>query len=329
MTIYDIAKAAGVSACTVSRVINGKAGMSEATREKIQKLLDEYGYTPNETARGLANKETKLIGILILDIRYTFHIQIAYNIQSELLLHGYCSLILNTGHSDEKKVEAIRLMEQRRVDGVVLVGSTFECESVKSAIKESLSDIPVVMTNGYLPLPNVHGILVNEKEGIEDCVRLLIKKGHQKLAFVLPNRTRSNLDKREGFQTEMERQGVARENQWIYEAPTSVEDGYNIMTKILKEHPDVEGVVCAEDLAAVGAIRALHDAGRKIPEEIALIGVDNSSCCEMCFPKLSSLNNRMEELSNEAGRILIDCLQGKENPERIMLYCAIQERETT
>lgn len=329
MTIYDIAKAANVSVCTVSRVVNGKSGMSEATREKVQKLLDEYGYTPNAAARGLANKETKLIGILILDIRYSFHIQIAYNIQSKLLLHDYCSFILNTGSSDQKKVEAIRLMAQRRVDGMVLVGSTFECESVKNAIRESLPNIPVVITNGYLPLPNVHGILANEKEGIEDCVRLLINKGHRKLAFILPNDTRSNSDKREGFQTEMERQGTARENQWIYESPTSVEDGYSIMTKILKDHSDIEGVIFAEDLAAVGAIRALHDAGRKIPDEVALIGVDNSTCCEMCFPKLSSLNNRMDEMGNEASRILIDSLQGKENPERIMLYCTIQQRETT
>ena len=97
MTIYDIARIAGVSASTVSRVVNNKPGIKEETRKQILALLEQYDYSPNETARGLVNKASRMIGILIADIRYAHHVDIAYYIEEEMGKHGYCSLILNTG----------------------------------------------------------------------------------------------------------------------------------------------------------------------------------------------------------------------------------------
>ena len=166
MTIYDIAKIAGVSASTVSRVANNKPGIKEETRQQIQSLLDQYDYRPNETARGLVNQSSRMIGILITDIRYEHHVDIAYHIEKEMERHGYCSLILNTGLSDEKKAQAITVLSQRRVDGAILVGSTFQCDAVKQALASRMEGKPVVITNGYLDLPNVKGVLVNEKEGL-------------------------------------------------------------------------------------------------------------------------------------------------------------------
>lgn len=155
MTIYDIAKIAGVSASTVSRVANHKPGIKEETRRQIQELLDQYDYRPNETARGLVNQSSRMIGILITDIRYAHHVDIAYHIEKEMEKQGYCSLILNTGLSDEKKIQAIKVLSQRRVDGAILVGSTFQCDAVKQALTTYLSKEPVIITNGYLDLPNV------------------------------------------------------------------------------------------------------------------------------------------------------------------------------
>ncbi len=329
MTIYDIAKIAGVSASTVSRVANHKPGIKEETRKQIQALLDEYDYRPNETARGLVNQSSKMIGILITDIRYAHHVDIAYYIEEELEKQGYCSLILNTGLSDEKKVHAIKLLSQRRVDGVILVGSTFQCDAVKAALASCFRKEPVVITNGYLELPNVKGVLVNEQEGMEACVRLMAKKGHTKLAFVLPNHTPSNLSKEKGFQTGMEALGWKREDLWIYTSPTTLEDGKRVTEQILNDHPDVEGIIFGEDLAAVSGIRLLVDKKIPVPRQVAVIGVDNSKYCDICYPKLTSLNNKLVEMSFEAARILLDDLEGRKNPEKIMLFSSIVEREST
>lgn len=329
MTIYDIAKIAGVSASTVSRVANNKPGIKEETRQQIQALLDQYDYRPNETARGLVNQSSRMIGILITDIRYEHHVDIAYHIEKEMERHGYCSLILNTGLSDEKKAQAITVLSQRRVDGAILVGSTFQCDAVKQALASRMEGKPVVITNGYLDLPNVKGVLVNEKEGIEDCVYLMAKKGHKKLAFVLPNRTPSNLSKEKGFVSGMEALGFSRDKLWIYSAPTTLEDGRRITEQILLEHPDVEGIIYGEDLSAVSGIRTLLDKNIPVPEQVAVIGVDNSRYCDICYPRLTSLNNKMVEMSFEAARILLDDLEGRKNPEKIMLFSGIVEREST
>lgn len=329
MTIYDIAKLAGVSASTVSRVANHKPGIKEETRRQIQELLDKYDYRPDETARGLVSQSSRMIGILITDIRYAHHVDIAYHIEKQMEQHGYCSLILNTGLSDEKKVQAIKVLSQRRVDGAILVGSTFQCDAVKQALSSSLNTKPVVITNGYLELPNVKGVLVNEKEGIEDCVELMVKKGRTKLAFVLPNQTPSNLLKQKGFILGMTALGWKKEDLWIYTAPTTLEDGRKVTEQILEEHPDVEGIIFGEDLSAVSAVRTLLDRNIPVPGQVAVIGVDNSRYCDICYPRLTSLNNKMVEMSFEAARILLDDLEGRKNPEKIMLFSGIVEREST
>ena len=173
------------------------------------------------------------------------------------------------------------------------------------------------------------GFLVNEKEGIEDCVHLMAKKGHKKLAFVLPNRTPSNLSKEKGFVSGMEALGFSRDKLWIYSAPTTLEDGRRITEQILLEHPDVEGIIYGEDLSAVSGIRTLLDKNIPVPEQVAVIGVDNSRYCDICYPRLTSLNNKMVEMSFEAARILLDDLEGRKNPEKIMLFSGIVEREST
>lgn len=329
MTIYDIAKLAGVSASTVSRVANHKPGIKEETRKQVQALLDEYDYRPNETARGLVNQSSKMIGILITDIRYAHHVDIAYYIEKEMEKQGYCSLIVNTGMTDEKKVQAIRILAQRRVDGVILVGSTFQCEAVKAELASCFRKEPVVITNGYLDLPNVRGVLVDEKEGVEACVALMAEKGRRKLAFVLPNQTPSNLSKKEGFSCGMEKLGWKREELWLYSSPTTLEDGRKVTEQILAEHPDIEGIIFGEDLSAVSAIRTLLDRQVPVPGQVAVAGVDNSRYCDICYPRLTSLNNKLLEMSFEAARILLDELEGRQNPEKIMLFSSIVEREST
>lgn len=166
MTIYDIAKEANVSASAVSRVINNKPGIKAETRIRVQQLLKKYNYMPNETARGLVNQSSKIIGILIADIRNKHHIDGAYIIEREMTKRGYCCIIFNAGSENSSRAQYIRILEQRRVEDVVLIGSSFQSEFMKEQIKTYLSKIPVVMANGYLELPNVYSVLINERDGV-------------------------------------------------------------------------------------------------------------------------------------------------------------------
>lgn len=330
MNIYDIAKEAGVAASTVSRVVNNKPGIKAETREKVQALLKKYNYSPNEAARGLVKQASKIIGILIVDIRVAHHIDSAYYIEQQMTQRGYCCITMSTGSSDAKKSEYIKILEQRRAEGAILMGSMFETEEVKRSIQKHLPSIPVVIVNGHLDLPNVSGVWVDELEGIERCVDLLFEKKRRKLAFILDAYSPANMRKQQGFINAMIKDGWEKEDIWLYQAPVSShQGGYDATVLVAKEHPDVEGIIYSIDLAAVGGIRALHDMGIEVPNDVAVIGVDNSIYGEICMPKLTTLNNKLKELSDTAAHILTNALDGGPYSQKMMLFSEIVEREST
>lgn len=329
MTIYDIAELAGVSASTVSRVINEKPGIKESTRRKVKALLKEYNYSPDENARGLVNKNTKLIGIMLADIRSAHHTDLTYTVEKYLRGKGYCGIILNAGSTTEEMEEAVRFLEKRRVDGVLIVGSMFQNETVERAITEQFSGVPVVFANGEFDLPNVYCVLVDECEGVEHCVDLLMKKGKKEIAFVGDLETPSSRKKIKGFKQAMIRYGKTEESLVLLGSKASKEGGYQATVRLLNEYPGTQAVIYSEDLIAAGGMRAFWDAGVKIPEDMAVIGIDNTIYGELCCPQFTSLDNKMTEMASEAARILVDAVEGRKNPRKIMLFSDIVEREST
>lgn len=329
MTIYDIAEKAGVAASTVSRVINNKPGIKAETRERIQKLLKEYNYIPDENARGLVNKATKMIGILIPDIRNSHHSDLAYVVEKKLREYGYCCLIVNAGYEEKMMAESIRILDQRKVDGIMLVGSAFQNEIVEKELKERMSNAPIVLANGYLDLPNAYGILVDERSGIEQTVELLHSKGKKNIAFMASLGTPSSYEKLHGYENGLAKFNLQEEKNIIEVTGIEKESGYIGAKKLILEYPNVDSIICAEDLMAVGVIRALNEMNINIPEQIAVVGVNNSIYGEICFPSITSLDNKMPETGLMAAQILVESLNGLDRPHKIMLFPSIVEREST
>ena len=327
MTIYDIAKSAGVSASTVSRIINHKEGVRESTRRRVEALLREHHYSPNETARGLVNQATRIIGILLMDIRTLHHTDGVYYIERELEKLGYCCIIMNSGSTDAEKAEYIRRLSRRRVEGAILIGSGFQNDTVRQAISEYLPDTPVVLVNGRLDLPNVYGVLSDERSGMERCVERLVAAGHVHPAFVIDTQTPSNLLKRAGYE-----QGVLRccpgYAPVVVHSGSSLAEAADATRALMREHPQVDGILYAVDLLAIGGIRALLEMGRKVPDEVAVIGVDNSIYAEICTPRLTSLDNKLLDTSITAAQTLIQVLQSNRAPKNVMIMSTIAERET-
>lgn len=329
MTIYDIAELAGVSASTVSRVINNKAGIKESTRQKVNALLKQYNYSPDENARGLVNKNTKLIGIMQADIRSAHHADLTYVVEKYLRKKGYCGIILNAGASAEEMEETIGLLEKRRVDGVLIVSSVFQNDTVEKAIARHFANIPIVFANGKFDLPNVYSVLVDECDGVEHCVELLVQKRKRNIAYIGDLKTPSSQEKIKGFKRAMIRYGNSEESLVILGCESSKESGYQATWKLLDNYAEIQGVIYSEDLIAAGGMRAFWDAGVKIPDDMAVIGIDNTIYGELCCPQFTSLDNKMTEMASEAARILIDAVEGRQNPKKIMLFSDIVEREST
>lgn len=328
ITIYEIAKAAGVSASTVSRVINDKPGVKKATRKRVLDCLEEHHFSPNETARGLVTQASKMVGVLLSDMRTTHHTDGIYYIQREFSELGYCCLIMNTGHSDTEKAHYIQLLNQRRVEAAVLIGSTFQSDEVRHAIEEYLPKTPIIIANGYIDLPNVYGVIADEKGGVSECVQLLVRKQRRHPAFALDHPTPSNRLKQEGFETAV-RRCFPGEKPLVVMMEHSFDGIYEGTKRLLREHPETDGIIFAEDPMAAVGLRALRDLHIAVPAQVSVIGINNSMIAEICNPSLTSLDNMLLDLSVAAARNLIDVLKQRHVAKKMMVYSHIVEREST
>jgi LacI family transcriptional regulator len=326
MTIYDIAEKAGVSASTVSRVVNNKPGVRPTVRKSIKRLLEKFNYSPNETARSLVAQSSRMIGILIGDIRNIHHTDGAYIIERELAKLGYCCIIFNTGSEDSAKAEYLQILAQRRVEGAILIGSQFQSDIVVSAISRYLSDVPVFISNGYIDLPNVYSVLADERGGVSKCVEMLFLRGKHKISFVIDQYTPSNKLKLQGY-----KEVVIQHNNTplVFECDSSLCGGYDITCEIMKTNRDVDGIIYAVDLLAAGGVRALMDQKIVIPKQVAVVGIDNSIYCEICNPRLTSLDNKLLDVHITIARHIGDILEGRKIIKKMLVFSDIVCRETT
>lgn len=327
MTIYDIAREAGVSASTVSRVVNDKPGVKKATRERVLALLKQYQYVPNDAARGLVTSSSRMVGILAADIRQEHHIASMYHIVQELARHGYCGLVFNGGASEAERIAGLEMFARHSVEAAVLMGSIFQTEKVRRAIARCLPKSPVFMLNGFLDLPNVYGVLADDRAGVRDCVRLLAGKGRRAIALLVDQPTPSSQLKTLGYED-----GVRELNAepWVYAGvEATAQGGYEAALRALSEHPGLDGLVCSQDLIACGAQRALLDRGLRVPQDVGVVGVDNTVYAEVCAPKLTSLDTMAFDSGVLIAHKLIDCLEGRDTNHRTLLFPSIVEREST
>jgi LacI family transcriptional regulator len=263
------------------------------------------------------------------DIRNTHHSDLAYVVEKKLREQGYCSIILNAGYEHKMMAESIQILEQRKVDGLILVGSAFQNDVVEKELTHRMTHAPIVLANGYLNLPNVHGILVDERNGTKQLVDLLYSKGKRHIAFMGSLSTPSSYEKLHGYEEGMQKYGLS-ENKSIAEVSgIEKESGYRGVKELLRKNPSIDSVICAEDLMAVGVIRYLNELGIKIPEQMAVTGVNNSILGEITFPSITTLDNKMVDTGVMAAQILMNHLNGEKKAQKIMLFSEVIEREST
>ena len=328
MTIYDIAKEAGVSASTVSRVLNNKPGIKAETREKVREILDKYHFEPDETARGLVLQASKTIGLLIADVRIAYYMEGIHIIISELAKLGYCCILLNTGISSSNRAEYIRILSQRKVEGAILIGSAYQCEEVQEAIAAYMSRTPVVIVNGFLDMPNVYGVLSDEREGAERCFDLFYERGYRHPAVITTAATASNEKKLAGCLESARCHGQAGQVP-VYAGEDAVGYGYEVTARLLRERPETDAIFYASDVFAVAGLRRLREAGVAVPERIGVIGGDESFYATVAHPLVTTMDGRIEDLCLHACNTLVDVLQGRPAAHSVTFPTEINERETT
>lgn len=326
MNIYDVAKEAGVSITTVSRMINNKGYVSEKTRKKIQEVLDKHEYQPSAIARGLATGSMKTVAIVVVDVRVPHYALTSYIMEQQLSELGYMVLVCNTGEDKEECRKYLHILAERKVDGIILVGSVFSrlCDDDTLNL---LADIPIVMANGKIDRPNIYSVFVDEAYGMELAVHHMYERGRRKIAYVKDKDTESAERKREGFLREMKKLGYSTSEKDVYHTPYGLEGGAKV-AKILMEK-GYDAAVFGEDLTAVGAMNAWIRMGVRIPEDMALSGCNNSEYSYICNPLLTTVNNKGEVLSELTVQLLRDVVSKKKELATLVVLPELVVRETT
>ncbi|MCX7842540.1 MAG: LacI family transcriptional regulator [Clostridia bacterium] len=319
MNIYDIAREAGVSIATISRVINGKDVVSPKTREKVEKVLARYSYSPSEIARGLVVNSMRTIGVMTIDIRDVYYAHVAYTIERELSKQGYTVILCNTGGDTDEKAKYMKTLLQKKIDGIILVGSVFTDEKLEAYIAEISESVPVVLVNGLVEADNVYCVVCDDSEGTASAIDYLVQKGHQRIVYFQNTDTFSARKKLEGFKDGLIRNRLEFSDEIVIKVSKGLEGGIEGVDSISSIVPEYSAILCSDDECALGTVKRLCQLGIRIPEDAAVIGFNNSVFARCCSPELTSIDNKMDKMGLEAVKILTAAIYKHSNVERILL----------
>ena len=308
MTIYDIAKKAGVSITTVSRVLNGKGDVSNKTRQKVETVMQENNYMPSFVARSLVADVTKTIGVVVMDVRIPHYANTAYIAEQALSDVGYNVILCNTGSSVDKVRNYVQDLVVKRVDGILFISSTFNILQERPEILALMVETPVVIANGELPLPNACSVLVDDARGAELAVAHLFDKDHRDIAFIKSADKESARIKQLGYFAAMELRNITSRARAI-DTDYGIEGGRAATQRLLESGQAFSAIVCDEDLTAIGVLKQLADVGLQVPNDVAVVGYNNSEYAEIANPSLTSIDGKGSACSKLSAQLLCGLIE--------------------
>lgn len=329
MNIYDIAKLAGVSIATVSRVVNDSPKVSEKAKEKVRRVMEENNYTPNVFARGLGLGTMKTLGIICPDVADTYMAKAVSYLEKNLQGYGYDCILYCSGYDAEDKQQAVERILKKQIDALILVGSDYADGALDyyNCIHSVSEQIPVFLINGYVENDNIYCVLADDFQAVYDVTDELLFAGKSRILFLADSFSYSAKQKLDGYRAAFrEHQVDVDEKQILYTENTI----YSTRDMLLRQRNlHFDGVIAANDSLAVGAVKYAHARGLRIPEEINVIGYNNSELSISCEPELTSIDTRVEVLCKTTIDSVMALLNGKEVRQKQMVKCHLIKRNTT
>lgn len=327
MTIYDIAKASGVSIATVSRVLNGSTKVRKQTREKILAVMKEQKYTPNPFARGLGLDSMKMVGILCTDVSDAFYSKAVSLVENGLKPKGI-NVILGCTGNDIKDIEMyLNLMLKQHVDAILLIGSPYCIDSSNDYLRAIAEKVSIVTINSLIEMDNVYCVLCDEINGIKECTKDLIAQNHTKILYLYDKLTYSGQHKMQGYEEALAINGIPSSSHLTVNTDKNCESARETVRKLLDTNCNFTAIIASEDILAIGAQKALADKGLSMP----VIGCNNSVLAECATPSISSLDNRLDVLCPAAVEIVSKIVLGGDTstiPSTTIFPAILVERES-
>jgi LacI family transcriptional regulator len=301
-TISDVAKEAGVSTMTVSRVLNGRGEISQETRERVQSVIDRLNYRPSSLARNLKTQRTHTIGLIIPDITNPFFPELVRGAEDIAAEEGFAVILCNTVRNAEREQKALELLEDKRVDGVILCSSGLSDEVLVPLLKQHAA---VVVFDRILDKTIAGSVKIDDVYGAISATNHLLQIGRRRLALLAgPAYYLGSKQRRYGFRVALETRGFKFDPGFEVACEPEEVGGLAATRLLLKKDPKIDGIFCFNDLVALGALDACSELGIKVPEQVAIVGFDDIRLASLMTPQLSTL--RVDKL--KLGRVMVQML---------------------
>jgi LacI family transcriptional regulator len=308
ITMADVAREAGVSLMTVSRAVNNKDGISDATRQRIQSIAERLGYRPSLVARGLVTDRTSTIGLVVIDNANPFFSEVARGVEHAAYAEGYNVFLCNTEEDPQRELDVLRSLEEQRVDGVILCSSRLNDERLRAALK---SHPAKVLINRSLIDDDFGVVLAADEQGAQLIIQHLLGTGHHAIGFLAgPKTSFSGQQRLRGYRSTLAEAGITPPAGWQRHCLPIVESGREVAHDLLNDHSELTALFCYNDLTAVGALQACRQLGRRVPDDIAIVGFDDVLLAALVTPALTTCRVPMYDMGREALRQLIERING-------------------
>ena len=331
VTIADIAREAGVSAMTVSRLLNGKGPVAKETAERINEIIERLGYQPNFLARSLSSKKSMIIGVTIPRIEHAlldnYIAQILSGVTNIALKNNYRIMLLPFNPEEGDRNEFVNWHRSKMVDGLILLKTLHRDERIAALAEQH---VPFVLANHKYYADGVNFIDVNNAKGIALAVEYLVAKGHSEIAFVTGDLRETNaLDRLNGFKKVMQKLGLPLREDWIINGQFNREIAYRESAKLFADKKRPDAVVCSDDYMAIGVINRIKELGLSVPDDVAVTGFDDIEIAEFLRPALTTVRQPIENIGRVAAETLIKILNENVNkPVHRLLNVELIPRES-
>lgn len=329
VTIKDVANFAEVAPSTVSKVLNNAGKLSDETRLKVQDAIRKLNYRPNSIARSLRKNHTRTIGMInnSHSNKNTFVLQLMVGVEEAASIEGFSVFLCNSGASQSKENDYLEVLLDKQVDGIIFLDNVVKERSLPAIDHLNL---PLVFLNQYPQEALIPAVLPNDFQGARLATEHLIGLGHKRIAYINGRlKHKASHLRLEGYQTALKNGGIAFDSQLVQGKDTwDEEGGYLSVKDLMALATPPTAIFCANDSLAIGALDSLHHLALKVPEDVALIGFDNSLAAAQKKPALSSIEMPFLEMGRFAVKLLLDALEGKVSTDIHHLGCHFIQRSS-
>jgi LacI family transcriptional regulator len=331
-TMKRIATELGVSITTVSKVLNNRDDIGHDTRARVLAKVAELGYQPNAVARSLTLRRTHTLGVVIPDLMHSFFVEIVAGLEAAASARGYGLLLCSSNEDPAKERQELDMLRQRQVDGIVLGSASANGNTDLLQHIAALGVGLVMIDRDDHPEVACDRVVTDDHEVGRLATAHLLSQGREAVAHITGRQVLHARRRADGYRAALKAAGIKFRPEWIVRGGFKEADGYRGMQALLSIRPRVDAVFAANDPAAIGAMKAIWDAGRKVPEDVAVIGAGDIAMGDMLRVPLSTVSWSRDEQGRAAAQLLLDRIDGggrQARPQRIVIPPRLVARQSS